>query len=113
VKSKEREIMFIKITATKPDMRWCSDTRKQVCVGDTQDTWLLNTDYIVGISHRRITLSCYIKDSHGEVAYESEEADTHSFCIPLWRYHTVETEILPLDKVIQIKLLNRSKEEEQ
>tara|TARA_R100001163_G_scaffold59788_1_gene48697 strand:- start:149 stop:466 length:318 start_codon:yes stop_codon:yes gene_type:complete len=105
--------MFIRIVGTRRDTRWCSDTRELVYVGDTEDIWLLNTEYIVGMSDGIITLSCFVKGSRGEVVYQSEDTDTHSFYINLMRYHTVETEILPLDKVIQIKLLNRSKEEEQ
>ena len=105
--------MFIKVTGTRPDIRWCYDTRKDVCVGDTQDIWILNTDYIVGISNGSINLACYVKNAEKEVAYASEDTDTHSFYIPLRMYHTVETEIWPLDRVIKTKLLNRSKEDDQ
>ena len=105
--------MFIKITATRTKTRWCSDRQEDVAIGEIEDAWLLNTDYIVGISRGRITLSCYVENAQKEVVYESETNDTHSFYIQLTYYHTVETEIWPLDKVIQIELLNRSKEEEQ
>ena len=105
--------MFIKVTGTRPDIRWCYDTLKNVCFGDTQDIWILNTDYIVGISNGSINLSCYVENAQKQVAYSEGDTDTHSFYIPLRMYHTVETETWSLNSVIQIELLNRSKENDQ
>ena len=104
--------MFIKITGTK-NVKFCTFEHKWVRINDTQDIWILNTDYIVGISDRIINLSCYVEGAQKKVAYESEDTDTHSFYIPLYCYHTVETQIYPLDRVIKGQLFNRSKENDQ
>ena len=104
--------MFLKITGTR-NIEWCPHRSKNIRINDTQDIWLLNTDYIVGISGGRITLSCYVENAFKEVVFASEDTDTHSFYIPLTRYHTVKTEIWSLGTLTKMWLLNRSKEEEQ
>ncbi len=105
--------MFIFIEATKHNSRWDCEARCEKQTDDSTDKWVLNTDYVIGINHRCLYLSRHIEGAVQVEPSSSFENEPHSFYIPLSRYHTVTTEIIPPYNLHLCHTLNRSKIENE
>ena len=104
--------MFIFIRATKHNSRWDCEARCEKQIDDSTDKWILNTDYIIGITPFRVYLSRHV-DRATQVDPSDPENEPHSFYINLYPYHTVKTEIVQFEDILNFNVLNRTKVKEE